>query len=72
MTYIIASLRECSRSAKGYQSTAGCSVHCQLETTERYAHLDHDTVGKSAERDAVRSAKYILEAISFLRHNGTE
>ena len=33
--------------------------HRQAETTARYAHLDRDTIGKSAERVAVRIARYL-------------
>ena len=34
--------------------------HRQAETTARYAHLDRDSVRKSAERVAVRIAEHIL------------
>ncbi len=34
--------------------------HRQAETTARYAHLDRDSVRKSAKRIAVRIAEYIL------------
>ncbi len=33
--------------------------HRRAETTARYAHLDRDTIGKSAERIAVRIAAYL-------------
>ncbi len=34
--------------------------HRQAETTARYAHLDRDAAGKSAERVASRIAECIL------------